>query len=154
MNFPFEWQPTIVSTQLARIGNIVIACVPGEFTTMSGRRLRSALRMKLQLQQDTDVIIAGLCNTYSDYITTPEEYQVNKFSFIYSSVKFCFNFNCISFNIFLNYKFFSFQVQRYEAASTIYGPYTLPLYIKQYELLASMLEVCMSLHIVVLYIFN
>ncbi|XKL62114.1 hypothetical protein PGB90_001947 [Kerria lacca] len=106
MNFPFEWQPTIVSTQLARIGNIVIACVPGEFTTMSGRRLRSALRMKLQLQQDTDVIIAGLCNTYSDYITTPEEYQV----------------------------------QRYEAASTIYGPYTLPLYIKQYELLASMLE--------------
>jgi len=26
---------------------------------------------------ETSVIIAGLCNTYSDYITTPEEYQVN-----------------------------------------------------------------------------
>jgi len=26
---------------------------------------------------ETFVIVAGLCNTYSDYITTPEEYQVN-----------------------------------------------------------------------------
>ncbi|KAK7602643.1 hypothetical protein V9T40_006617 [Parthenolecanium corni] len=106
MHFPFEWQPEIVSTQLARIGNIVIACVPGEFTTMSGRRLRNRLQEKLNLPNDDDVIIAGLCNTYSDYITTPEEYQI----------------------------------QRYEGASTIFGPYTLPLYLKQYEKLAEVLE--------------
>lgn len=77
MHFPFEWQPEIVSTQLAKIGGIVIACVPGEFTTMSGRRLRSRLQEKLNLPSDDDVIISGLCNTYSDYITTPEEYQVD-----------------------------------------------------------------------------
>ena len=76
MKFPFQWQPDIVSTQLALIGKIAIACVPGEFTTMSGRRLRIALRKALSLEKDVDVIIAGLCNTYSDYITTPEEYQV------------------------------------------------------------------------------
>lgn len=78
MHFPLEWQPVIVSTQLARIGNIVIAGVPGEFTTMSGRRLRSALRQTLNLKQDNDVIIAGLSNTYADYVTTPEEYKVSQ----------------------------------------------------------------------------
>lgn len=77
MHFPLEWQPVIVSTQLTRIGNIVIAGVPGEFTTMSGRRLRSALRQTLNLKQDNDVIIAGLSNTYADYVTTPEEYKVS-----------------------------------------------------------------------------
>lgn len=76
MTFPFEWQPEVVSTQLATIGDIAIACVPGEFTTMSGRRLRNALKNALSLEADTHVIIAGLCNTYSDYITTPEEYEV------------------------------------------------------------------------------
>lgn len=77
MHFPLEWQPQVVSTQLARIGNVAIACVPGEFTTMSGRRLRAALREALNFEEDSDVIIAGLCNTYSDYITTPEEYNVS-----------------------------------------------------------------------------
>lgn len=76
MNFPLEWQPAIVSTQLAFIGPIIIACVPGEFTTMAGRRLRRVLQEAVGLASEEQVIIAGLCNTYSDYITTPEEYNV------------------------------------------------------------------------------
>lgn len=76
MNFPFQWQPEIVPTHLATIGQLAVACVPGEFTTMAGRRLRTALRNRLGLADDTHVIIAGLCNEYSDYITTPEEYEV------------------------------------------------------------------------------
>ena len=51
---------------------------------------------------DIDVVIAGLSNTYADYIVTPEEYSV----------------------------------QRYEGASTIYGPYTLPAYIQEFNKLA------------------
>ena len=51
---------------------------------------------------DIDVVIAGLSNTYTDYITTPEEYSV----------------------------------QRYEGASTIYGPYTLVAYIQEFNRLA------------------
>ncbi|XP_066591652.1 neutral ceramidase [Prorops nasuta] len=104
MVLPYQWQPKIVSTQLAVIGNIVIAGVPGEFTTMSGRRLREAIKSVLNdaSDEETSVIVAGLCNTYSDYITTPEEYQI----------------------------------QRYEGASTIYGPHTLTLYLRQYQELA------------------
>nr|ADK88944.1 putative ceramidase [Bovicola ovis] len=77
IDFPFEWQPKIVSTQLGRIGNLAIACVPGEFTTMSGRRMREA--MKEVFGQNMNVVIAGLCNTYSDYITTFEEYQAQRY---------------------------------------------------------------------------
>lgn len=101
MILPYQWQPKIVSTQVAMIGNVVIAGVPGEFTTMSGRRLRETIK---EVRNDasgdkTTVIIAGLCNTYSSYVTTPEEYQK----------------------------------QRYEGASTIYGPHTLTIYLRQYR---------------------
>lgn len=101
MNLPYEWQPRTVSTQVALIGNVVIAGVPGEFTTMSGRRLREAIKTVMNDASDdeTSVIVAGLCNTYSDYIATPEEYQI----------------------------------QRYEGASTIYGPHTLTIYLKLYQ---------------------
>ncbi|XP_011170954.2 neutral ceramidase [Solenopsis invicta] len=101
MKQPYQWQPNIVSTQVAVIGNVVIAGVPGEFTTMSGRRLREAIKkvMNDASVNETFVIVAGLCNIYSDYITTPEEYQI----------------------------------QRYEGASTIYGPHTLTIYLKQYR---------------------
>lgn len=80
MTVPYEWQPKVVSTQVALIGNVVIAGVPGEFTTMSGRRLRHTIKtvMNDASNDETSVIVAGLCNTYSDYITTPEEYQVNR----------------------------------------------------------------------------
>ncbi|KAK6617944.1 hypothetical protein RUM44_002386 [Polyplax serrata] len=103
LKFPFDWQPQVVSTQLGRIGNVAIACVPGEFTTMSGRRMREAVADIMG--ENTTVVIAGLCNTYSDYIATYEEYQD----------------------------------QRYEAASTLYGPHTLNLHLHQYQKLATAL---------------
>ncbi|XP_076681522.1 neutral ceramidase [Andrena cerasifolii] len=101
MHLPYEWQPRTVSTQVAVIGNVVIAGVPGEFTTMSGRRLREAIKTVMNDVPDdeTSVIVAGLCNTYTSYIATPEEYQI----------------------------------QRYEGASTIFGPYTLSIYLKIYQ---------------------
>ena len=74
MDFSFEWQPEIASTQMARLGDMILACVPGEFTTMSGRRLRD--RIKAKFGNTTTVVVVGLCNTYTDYITTPEEYTV------------------------------------------------------------------------------
>lgn len=100
--FPYPWQPRIVPTQLLKIGQLIIAAVPGEFTTMSGRRLRNSIAtLAQQIYQNSNVkvILAGLTNSYSSYITTPEEYQI----------------------------------QRYEGASTIFGPYTLPIYISQYR---------------------
>jgi len=99
---PFAWHPTSVDTQILRVGSFAMLAVPGEFTTMSGRRLReSVVQAAAEKGEDLNVVIAGLSNTYTHYITTFEEYQK----------------------------------QRYEAASTIYGPYTLQAYQQQYQLL-------------------
>ena len=51
-------------------------------------------------------VIAGLSNTYADYVTTKEEYQA----------------------------------QRYEGASTIFGPNTLDAFIHEFKKLAKVIE--------------
>uniref|UniRef100_A0A3Q3GN98 Neutral ceramidase n=1 Tax=Labrus bergylta TaxID=56723 RepID=A0A3Q3GN98_9LABR len=105
MNWPLPWHPQIVDVQIITIGSVAIVAVPGEMTTMSGRRLREAVKQELQSEgafKDVEVVIAGLSNIYTHYITTFEEYQV----------------------------------QRYEGASTIYGPHTLSAYLQQYRSLA------------------
>jgi neutral ceramidase len=99
---PWEWQPSIVSVQLIRLGEVILIAVPGEFTTMSGRRLRKAVTeaaVESGGPAGTKAIVTGLSNVYTSYITTFEEYQI----------------------------------QRYEGASTIYGPHTLALYLKRYK---------------------
>lgn len=99
---PFPWHPTSVDTQILRVGNFAMVAVPGEFTTMAGRRLRERVAQAAAVEgEEINVVIAGLSNTYTHYITTFEEYQK----------------------------------QRYEAASTIYGPHTLSAYLQQYEFL-------------------
>ncbi|CAJ1081332.1 neutral ceramidase [Xyrichtys novacula] len=105
MNWPLPWHPQIVDVQIITIGSVAVVAVPGEMTTMSGRRLREAVRQELQSEggfSDVEVVIAGLSNIYTHYITTFEEYQV----------------------------------QRYEGASTIYGPHTLSAYLQKYRGLA------------------
>lgn len=77
MSFPYEWQPSVVSTHLATVGDVAIACVPGEFTTMAGRRLRDTLQEAFRFASDKQVLISGLCNSYSDYVVTPQEYNVS-----------------------------------------------------------------------------
>ena len=37
MHIPYDWHPHIIDTQMLRIGQFIIAPLPGEFTTMSGR---------------------------------------------------------------------------------------------------------------------
>ncbi|BAT88410.1 hypothetical protein VIGAN_05189500 [Vigna angularis var. angularis] len=107
MKKPYDWAPSILPIQIIRIGQLVLLCVPGEFTTMAGRRLRDAVKTVLTSEEDFDfddiyIVIAGLSNTYSQYVTTYEEYQV----------------------------------QRYEGASTLYGPHTLSAYIQEFKKLA------------------
>lgn len=112
MFVPYAWAPAILPIQILRIGKLIIVSVPGEFTTMAGRRLREAVKATLvsngrgEFQEDdTHVVIAGLSNAYSQYVATREEYKQ----------------------------------QRYEAASTLYGPYTLSAYIQEFTKLASTL---------------
>lgn len=108
MSQPYPWAPAILPIQILRIGQLVILSVPGEFTTMAGRRLREAVKETFltykrgEFSRGIHVVIAGLTNTYSQYVTTFEEYQV----------------------------------QRYEGASTLYGPHTLSAYIQEFKKLA------------------
>ncbi|KAM6502746.1 Neutral/alkaline nonlysosomal ceramidase [Amanita muscaria] len=94
---------------MLRVGNFVVLILPGELTTMAGRRMREALRAKLisagVLGQDAYIVIAGPGNTYAHYVATREEYAV----------------------------------QRYEGASTIYGQFTLDAYIDKYSSLVPFL---------------
>jgi len=102
---PYAWQPSIVPVSILRVGQLLILAVPGEFTTMSGRRLRDAVRKVVgdAFGPDLKITIAGLSGAYSSYIATYEEYQE----------------------------------QRYEGASTIYGPHTLQAYIQNFEQMAA-----------------
>ena len=55
---------------------LAILAVPGEFTTMSGRRLREAVAgAAMEMGEEMKVVIAGLSNTYTHYVATWEEYQ-------------------------------------------------------------------------------
>ncbi|KAK3164819.1 hypothetical protein QOZ80_1AG0025230 [Eleusine coracana subsp. coracana] len=109
MKEPYDWAPAILPIQIIRISQLVILCVPGEFTTMAGRRLRDAVKTVLtndksgQFNNNIHVVLAGLTNTYSQYVTTFEEYKI----------------------------------QRYEGASTLYGPHTLSAYIQEFQKLAT-----------------
>ncbi|KAF3405321.1 Neutral ceramidase [Talaromyces pinophilus] len=98
VDLPYAWAPNIVDIQLLRIGQLIIIVSPSEVTTMSGRRWKNAiLNASSEVLGITDplVVLGSPANTYAHYLTTEEEYGV----------------------------------QRYEGASTLYGPNELAGYI-------------------------
>ncbi|KAI0505936.1 Neutral/alkaline nonlysosomal ceramidase [Xylaria bambusicola] len=99
---PYEWTPNVVDVQAFRVGQLVIIVSPGEATTMAGRRWKNAVAMEAEARFSSEenaespvVVLGGPANSYTHYITTEEEYSI----------------------------------QRYEGASTLYGPHTLAAYI-------------------------
>ncbi|SAM69971.1 related to neutral ceramidase [Ustilago bromivora] len=99
---PYNWGPSIVEVQILRVGQLFILIVPGEFTTMAGRRLKRAVAASIKKagvlseeEGEPIVQVSGPASTYGHYVTTEEEYSV----------------------------------QRYEGASTLFGPHTLAAYI-------------------------
>ncbi|KAK4122360.1 neutral/alkaline non-lysosomal ceramidase [Parathielavia appendiculata] len=108
LHSPYDWTPNVVDVQAFRVGQLVIIVSPGEATTMAGRRWKNAVRGASAALLSTEprpagatatpspvVVLGGPANSYTHYITTEEEYAV----------------------------------QRYEGASTLYGPHTLAAYI-------------------------
>lgn len=63
-------QPAIVPVSILRVGSLLIVAVPGEFTTMAGRRLRRVVRETVggAWGDDVTVVIAGLSNAYASYV--------------------------------------------------------------------------------------
>jgi neutral ceramidase len=108
IDVPHEWDPQTVPVQILRIGNVFILSAPGELTTMAGRRLRNAVRSILE----TGHIVPKGTKIYVTIAGLTNTYS----SYITT--------------------YEEYQAQRYEAASTIYGPHTLEGYIQEFSRLA------------------
>lgn len=78
---PYSWDPNTIPISIFRIGHVFILNVPSEFTTMAGRRLRKAVQNVLESQNvmNTSIVIAGLANSYSHYVTTEQEYASQRY---------------------------------------------------------------------------
>lgn len=74
-----DWVPQTLPFQLFVIGDLAIIGAPSEVTTMSGRRIRAQVIDNLSAMNVNHAVIAGLANSYSGYLTTPEEYQTQQY---------------------------------------------------------------------------
>lgn len=104
---PYQWSPNIVDIQLLRVGQLLIIVSPGEATTMAGRRWKSALA-------------SSALEAWSEEGEEEEEVSepplvvlggpANSYTHYISTEQ-------------------EYAIQRYEGASTLYGPNTLEAYI-------------------------
>jgi neutral ceramidase len=77
---PDPFVPDVVELQIIRIGQLAIIGQPGEITTMAGRRLRDTVKATLDSDgTNNTIVIAGLANEYTQYVTTPEEYDMQQY---------------------------------------------------------------------------
>ena len=56
------------------VGGILFAGLPGEFSTMLGRRIRSAIASAMHTSENR-VSLVGLADAYTSYVTTPCEFN-------------------------------------------------------------------------------
>ena len=68
--------PQILPIQSVRLGEWVWVSVPAEFTTTSGVRLKKSVLNDLRGTWARRALLLGYANSYSGYVTTPEEYQL------------------------------------------------------------------------------
>jgi neutral ceramidase len=98
---PYAWSPNIVDVQLFRVGQFFIIVSPGEATTMSGRRWREAVQQ-------------SAAGTFSDLNDTDPVVVLgapaNSYTHYIATPE-------------------EYSVQRYEGASTLFGPWTLDAYL-------------------------
>ncbi|OTB12075.1 hypothetical protein K445DRAFT_66988 [Daldinia sp. EC12] len=78
---PYPWSPNIIDVQLLRVGQFVIIISPSEATTMAGRRWRAAVKAAAAdiVETEPKIVLGGPANTYAHYLTTPEEYGVQRY---------------------------------------------------------------------------
>lgn len=71
--------PQVLPVQLLRVGSVAVLGIPGELTTMAGRRLRTTVLDALSGTGVTDVALGTYANEYAQYITTLEEYSSQQY---------------------------------------------------------------------------
>ncbi|RDL37943.1 uncharacterized protein BP5553_05376 [Venustampulla echinocandica] len=101
---PYMWTPNVVDVQVLRVGQFVIIVSPGEATTMAGRRWKEAVHEEAKL-----LALSG------QSITDPVVVlggPANSYTHYIATEE-------------------EYGIQRYEGASTLYGPHTLNAYINR-----------------------
>jgi len=97
---PYLWTPNIVDVQLLRVGQLFIIVSPGEATTMAGRRWKEAIHHSARATSLTDGV---------DPIVVLGG-PANSYTHYIATEE-------------------EYSIQRYEGASTLYGPHTLNAHI-------------------------
>ena len=72
------WVQETLPVQLIRLGELHLLCLPVEVTVMAGARLRGAVAAAAGIDAD-DVLVQGYANGYAHYLTTPEEYDAQRY---------------------------------------------------------------------------
>ncbi|KAH1153570.1 hypothetical protein GYH30_049273, partial [Glycine max] len=110
MKKPYDWAPSILPIQILRIGQLIILSVPGEFTTMAKRHLRDIVKTVL---------------------TSEEYFEFDDIHIVIAGLTNTYSHDITTYE--------EYQVQRYEGASTLYGPHTLRAYIQEFKKIAEAL---------------
>ena len=71
--------PQVLPVQLLRVGTVAVLGIPGELTTMAGRRLRTTILDALSATGVAHVALGTYANEYAQYITTLEEYSSQQY---------------------------------------------------------------------------
>src|SRR3954453_15486352 len=72
------WTSDVLPIQLVRIGGLTLVALAQEVTIVAGLRLRGAVADVLDCSAD-NVIVQGYANDYAGYVTTPEEYDAQRY---------------------------------------------------------------------------
>ena len=67
-----------VPVQLVRLGGLVLVALAQEVTVVAGLRLRQTVAQVLGVPLE-DVLVQGYANDYAGYVTTPEEYDAQRY---------------------------------------------------------------------------
>ncbi|CDQ93040.1 unnamed protein product [Oncorhynchus mykiss] len=72
MTWPLPWHPSIVDVQIITIGPVAIVAIPGEMTTMSGRRIREAVKqVRIKYHTHTNVGTHTHARAHTPHACTP-----------------------------------------------------------------------------------
>ena len=99
LDTPYAWSPNLVDIQLLRVGQMIMIVSPSEVTTMAGRRWKNAL--------SAAAVSEGIVS--KDPIVVIGS-PANTYAHYVATPE-------------------EYGIQRYEGASTLYGPFELPAYI-------------------------
>ena len=71
--------PSVLPITVLRLGDRLVATIPGEMTVTMAQRVRDAVMAAATGLPITRIVIDGLTNEYMQYFTTPQEYEAQHY---------------------------------------------------------------------------